>query len=333
MKNNLEKKTTIITYHYVRELPYTKYPKIKGLLASSFVKQLEYLKRYYSFVTVDDVRNAIYSKSKDLPHNSVLLTFDDGYVDHFKSVFPILLEHGIQGCFFPTTKSILHHDVLDVNQIHFILASANNIDHVINDLKHLLNKYKNEFELENYEYYYNKLSKGPLNYDSKKISFLKSLLQFELPKAVRNKILDILFRKYVTSSKKEFAKELYLNVEQIKCMIKNGMYFGNHSYSHYWMDKLTPEEQSVEIDNSLEFLNTLGAPVHDWVMCFPHGAYNESLLTIIRKKGCSFGLTIEPGIAELSINNSLKLNRLDTNEIPLGKNSDPCLWTKNIYSN
>ena len=46
---------------------------------------------------------AAVKNGKQLSHNSLLLTFDDGYKDHFEFVLPILEEFGIQGSFFPPT--------------------------------------------------------------------------------------------------------------------------------------------------------------------------------------------------------------------------------------
>ena len=91
-------------YHYVRELQHTRYPRIKALLKSEFTKQLTYLEEHYQFVTVNDCIDAIYS-NVELPSNAILLTFDDAYIDHYNTVFPILEEKGIQGCFFSTAKS------------------------------------------------------------------------------------------------------------------------------------------------------------------------------------------------------------------------------------
>src|SRR3954465_1886150 len=114
---------TIVVYHFVRELPHTRYPGIKGLLESEFRGQLEYLARHYEFTTAEQVMDSV-ANGKPLPRNAALLTFDDGYIDHFVTVFPMLDERGIQGCFFPPAKAIRENRVLDVNKIHFILASA-----------------------------------------------------------------------------------------------------------------------------------------------------------------------------------------------------------------
>lgn len=51
-------KLTIIMYHYVRDLFRSRYPQIKGLDISLFKGQLEYLKKNYNFVTIEQVISA-----------------------------------------------------------------------------------------------------------------------------------------------------------------------------------------------------------------------------------------------------------------------------------
>ena len=91
---------TIVMYHYVRELERTRYPAIKGRRTSEFRAQLAWLRRHHTPVTMAEVVHA--SRSGDpLPPRAVLLTFDDGYADHYTNVFPLLFDAGVQGAFFP----------------------------------------------------------------------------------------------------------------------------------------------------------------------------------------------------------------------------------------
>ncbi len=83
-------------YHYVRELSESRFKKIKGLNLSLFRKQISYLQSYYKFVTVKDCLETI-SGVRELPLKAALLTFDDGFIDHYLNVFPILHSEGIQG--------------------------------------------------------------------------------------------------------------------------------------------------------------------------------------------------------------------------------------------
>ena len=204
----MSQRLTVIMYHYVRELPYTRYPEIKALLTTEFKEQLAYLKKHYTFVTVSDCLSALQNEH-DLPSDACLLTFDDGYIDHFITVFPILEENEIQGCFFPPAKAILTNEVLDVNKIQFILASAcKDLDKLIRDLYAYIEKYRFQYQLQSNSYYYSKLAfKG--RFDSEEIIFIKRLLQIELEEKVRKLITDELFKKYVTKDEKSFSKELY----------------------------------------------------------------------------------------------------------------------------
>lgn len=322
------KQITIVMYHFVRELQYTRYPKIKGLLTSQFKEQLTYIEKHYQFVTIEDCINAIYSENfESFPSNAILLTFDDAYIDHFTTVFPLLEEKSIQGCFFPPAKAILKHEVLDVNKIHFLLASVSNIHGLLHDLYICLDKYRSEYSLENNDYYFSKLAKAN-RFDPKEVIFIKRLLQVELEEKLRNLIVNELFKKYVTNDEQAFSRELYMNIDQLKCMARNGMYIGSHGYDHYWLNTLSPEKQEKEIDLSLEFLKEVGSPTDNWVMCYPYGAYNSSLIDILIKKNCKLALTTKVDIASLNKDNAFTLERLDTNDLPKVANSGANLWTK-----
>ena len=279
------KQCSIVFYHYVRELPYTRYPQIKGLLASQFKEQLTYIERYYHFITVEDCINAIYF-DVDLPSNAILLTFDDGLIDHYNTVFPILESKGIQGCFFPSAKSILEHEVPDVHKIHFLLASALKIHDLLQDVYGCLDKYRSEYSLESNDHYFSKLAKaGPM--DTKEVVFVKRMLQSELEETLRNMIVGELFRKYVSNDEEAFSRELYVSVDQLQCMARNGMYIGSHGYNHYRMNTLPAEMLKKEIDMTLLFLKEkVRVSTDNWVMCYPYGAYDDSLIEILKKKNC-----------------------------------------------
>lgn len=76
---------------------------------------------------------AISTKEK-LPEKVLLLTFDDGYADNYNVAMPILENYGVQGSFFIPGKTFTTHQLLDVNKIHYVLASAN-IYNLVEDLE------------------------------------------------------------------------------------------------------------------------------------------------------------------------------------------------------
>lgn len=324
-------KLTIVMYHYVRDLKHSKYPEIKGLDIELFKEQLLYILKYYQIIKMDELIDALKNK-KTLPDNSLLLTFDDGYKDHFEFVFPILDEFGVQGSFFIPTKAIQKHKVLDVNKIHFILASVQDKSSIISDIYSLMNKYRKDYDLRSNAYYEHKLKAEESRFDTKETIFIKRILQRELPEELRNIIVDFLFKKYVSEDEESFSYELYMNVDQIKCMNRNGMYIGSHGYEHYWLNTLSKEQQQKEIEQSLGFLQELGINTENFAFCYPYGAYNNTLLSLLKEKGCIAAFTTHVGIADLNKDDNLLLPRLDTNDLPKNRIAEPNKWTLKTFN-
>ena len=307
---------TIIMYHYVRQLEETRYPAIKGRRTSEFRFQVDHIKKNYQPVTILDVVNCVRT-GDPLPPKAALLTFDDGYIDHYVNVFPILFDAGIQGAFFPPVSPVSRSELLDVNRIHFTLAAEMNHKKLGEFLDQEIRAYRQEYSLKSPEDYRIEWAK-PDRFDIAETIYVKRMLQVVLPERLRNIIARKLFSQYVSVDEVAFAAELYCTPAQLKLMQASGMYVGSHGDSHYWLNAVDDATQRREIENSLAFLRGIGSPVDEYcVMCFPYGAWNEPLLSILREYRCSVGLTTEVGTAQLGINNPLLLPRLDTNDIPI----------------
>ena len=318
--NNL----TIVMYHYVRDLKKSRYPDIKGLDINLFKEQINYMRKHYHIITMEEV---IYSIDNQLiiPDKSVLLTFDDAYADHYNNVFPILDKYKLQGSFYAPAKAIMEHSVLDVNKIHFILASVEDKVNVVKDLKESIEIYKKEYQLEDFDYYYKKLAK-PTRLDTKDVIFIKRLLQVELVEELRMKIVNTLFEKYIGMSEDVFSRELYMNEEQLKHMLRSGQHIGNHGYNHYWWNSLDEREMNQELDLSLDFLKKIGVDMNIWTACYPYGSYDEQSIKMLDERGCKLAVTTELDIATTNKNRRFIMPRLDTNDIPKNQNEKPNDW-------
>jgi peptidoglycan/xylan/chitin deacetylase (PgdA/CDA1 family) len=108
------------------------------------------------------------------------------------------------------------------------------------------------------------------------------------------------------------------------------MYLGSHGYNHHWLDSLDQPDQEQEVDRSLKFLTGIVGEFDDWIMCYPHGAYNISLLSVLESRGCKVGLTTKPGLAQLENGHCLALPRLDTNDLPKHAEAPPNQWTLQV---
>ena len=322
---------TVVMYHYVRDLKHSRYPSIKGLDVALFKEQVAFLKKHYSFVTVEEVIAATQGIHK-LPSHPVLLTFDDAYIDHFTYVFPILKNEGVQGAFYAPVKAIIQHKVLDVNKIHFILASTpeEKISSLLKEIALLLDKYREVYHLESFEFYYKKLAQLD-RFDTTEVIFVKRLLQVELVEELRNIITTELFEKIVGVEEGTFSRELYMSEDQMKCMVSAGMHIGSHGYDHYWLGSLPKEKQEVEIKESLKFIENIGGDIKHWTICYPYGNYNDDTITLLKENHCALGFTTEVKLADINNqmgDNVFKIPLLDTNDLPKDAKALPNNWYK-----
>lgn len=300
-------------YHYVRKLKDSRYPGIAGLDIALFREQIEFMKQHFDIVTMEQVLDAVKGKS-ELPQKAMLLTFDDGYVDHYTYALPVLEEFGVQGSFFIPGKTFSTHELLDVNKIHYILASAD-IDRLVVDLMKEMDYYRgNEYDYAPSEEMFNEYAVAN-RFDKKETIFVKRMLQTVLPEGLRKEISSRLFEKYVGITERQLAYELYLTEAQIRTMKRHGMFIGLHGYDHYWLGNLPPEQMRLDITRALETMDEF-IDRNNWVMNFPYGNYNTHVLDYIKEQGACAGFTTQVRKAHIGEDDALTLPRFDCNDFP-----------------
>ena len=94
----------VLTYHHVLST------RLRGSLArrpddavyaDEFDAQISHLRRHHHIVTGPQFQRFL--SGEPLPQHSVLVTFDDGYLNNFTDAFPILRRHDATAIFFLTT--------------------------------------------------------------------------------------------------------------------------------------------------------------------------------------------------------------------------------------
>ncbi len=306
-------KLFIVMYHYTRDLKHSRYPGIKGLDYPLFRQQIEFLMHNFSIITMEQLIAAT-DGNYELPQNAALLTFDDGYIDNYTFAFPVLEQTGLQGSFFIPGKTFSTHQLLDVNKIHYILASAE-IEKLLADVFERLDYYRgSEFDYPANDELFNEYAVAS-RFDSKETVFVKRMLQTILPEALRNRISSDLFEQYVGVSETQLAYELYMNEEHIRVMKQHGMFIGIHGYDHYWLGNLSSEEMKRDISKALVVMDAF-IDRNCWVMNYPYGSYNANVLDYLKSQGACLGLTTEVRVAQIGKDNALLLPRLDCNDFP-----------------
>lgn len=299
---------TTVMYHYVRPLAESAFPRLKALELRDFLTQLDYLQKHYTILSVEEF-SAVLTGCVSLPERACLLTFDDGYSDHYRHVFPHLVDRGLGGFFFAPKSSLIDRRMLEVNRIQFTLASHPHPEALADDVDAMIAaKGLDPAPLRTQHF-------GPNRFDGPEVAYVKRLLQNALPARLRSEVTAALFAGHVTADETGFTEDLYLSAEQAREMRANGMEFGGHGDLHLWHGLSSPEELSREVSGAVQALQAIGAPVEGGFYCYPYGSVTPSVREAVSAAGFRAGFTVEPALWTSGAD-PLGIPRLDTNDLP-----------------
>jgi peptidoglycan/xylan/chitin deacetylase (PgdA/CDA1 family) len=112
------------------------------------------------------------------------------------------------------------------------------------------------------------------------------------------------------------AREMYVSLDMLRVMARNGMHIGAHGKSHVWLDKEDAERQAREIDANLDMLRQVyGGKAFFWSIAYPYGAWNGDTRRLCNGRDASFGLTTEAKDAVITEDMRLVLPRVDVNDV------------------
>jgi peptidoglycan/xylan/chitin deacetylase (PgdA/CDA1 family) len=96
----------VIAYHAVADLRHDPVLRRYGVPGNLLATQLDALRRDgWTFVDLDAVLHAL-TGERDLPHRSILVTFDDAYADFLSAGWPVLTARGIPAVVFTVAGQI-----------------------------------------------------------------------------------------------------------------------------------------------------------------------------------------------------------------------------------
>jgi len=314
---------TAVMYHYVRDRDEGRFPDLRTLSVKDFRGQLEYILKHYRVCSAPELAEAVEGNGS-IPQNACLLTFDDGFVDHYETVFPLLLKYGVSGCFYVPAKPVLEKTVLDVHKLHFVLAVNRDKRKLLRETLDLGKQLFPELDTFRPE---SLVPERDLHsrFDEPVVTMLKRLLQKALPESIRTAIVSELFARYVSRDEADFAKQLYLDVDQLQKMKASGMHIGGHGHYHRWMAAISNDEQRQELELTRAFVAE-DTPEGWWSLAYPYGSFNAETLDMVAKLGCTFALTTEVG-TNFDLRSRYELRRLDANDLPFTSDAPVCNWT------
>jgi peptidoglycan/xylan/chitin deacetylase (PgdA/CDA1 family) len=223
----------VLNYHRIGnpcESPYD--PGVFSTTAEQFDLQIDYLKRRFYMTTLDE---AVAMACGDTPiRTSVLITFDDGYLDNYSLAFPVLRSHGVQGVFFLPTSFVGTNHIPWWDVIAYIVRNSRN--HVVRL------QYPEQIEFD--------LRRQGVQRVIMKIlqSYKKPTMEFH------DRFIRELEAACETSAPPLNAERCFLNWQEAREMLEGGMAFGSHTHTHEILSKLSIERQREEACISREAL-------------------------------------------------------------------------------
>ena len=87
---------SILMYHRISDDP-----MIPGIAPAIFEQQLDYLLQHFCIINMNQLIEGL--QKKQLPHNAIAITFDDGHADFYTHAWPRLQTRGLSATLFVTS--------------------------------------------------------------------------------------------------------------------------------------------------------------------------------------------------------------------------------------
>jgi len=278
---------TVFMYHDVRDDMESKYKdrySLRSFLTiQQFVSQIKYIKYRYKVISSAQ----FYDMGNNINDNYAVLTFDDGLLDHYTNVLPILNYYNLPATFLLAVEPVMGTGIIHSHKIQFIMACADNEKQVVDSIFDKLNLSK---EAASILWQGFSISCRIDNWWTKEMVFITNFLRqgTETSYTITNELFD----EYVTKDYESFNSQLYLSEKQIKKFVDAGMTIGGHGYTSENLLLLNGVDKSTDIVKSLDFINPF---LKDNFISFsyPNGAYDDDAINTLRINGCSIAYTTE----------------------------------------
>lgn len=303
-----------VMYHYVRPFDLDQ-PHLFYLNLEDFEQQLEYFEQSIGIITRSQWYSALNDQT-ELP-SGVVLTFDDGLMDHYRYVYPLLKARNLWGIFYISSTTLQAQQLLNVHRVHYLLGRFGGT-RVLKVLDSLLSNdlfipgFYDQLEAAPY-------SKQTMDNDSLRV---KKIVNYALKPESKDLLLSQLFNK-LAGDESIVSQQFYMNAEQIAEMADDGFTFGAHGASHNLLTKFKGDTLSNEVTGSVTALNNC-LPKRSDTFCYPYGgpdSWNQQVLKELQEQNIRYGFCVESKditVADIQ-QRPLLLPRYDCNEFPFGQ--------------
>jgi peptidoglycan/xylan/chitin deacetylase (PgdA/CDA1 family) len=222
----------VLNYHRIGDAHATPYDSgVFSGTAEELDEQVRYLKRHFHIATLDEVVESIATGGPR--HATVLITFDDGYIDNYQLAFPVLRSHGVQGVFFLPTAFVGTNHLPWWDVVAYLVKQA---------------------RTRTIQLQYPEPLSFALDQEGVANVIMHILLVCARPEVRTDDVISQLEAACDCRRPDANADRCYLDWNEAREMKQHGMAFGSHTHSHEILTKLPPLRQEEELRTSRETL-------------------------------------------------------------------------------
>ncbi|MDE1178174.1 MAG: polysaccharide deacetylase family protein [Edaphobacter sp.] len=282
----------IVTHHRVGNAAASRFDRaIFSASADAFDRQVKYFKRHLSVIGGEELE-AIAAGRQKLTRMHVAFTFDDGYVNDYRTTFDILKANDCTGSFFLVPEYVGTATVPWWDEIAYLVR----------------NTARTSLSL---------TYPAPLTVTigtDREAAIVAVLRHYKLPSNHDGNILLEQLREQAGCELPHVGRR-FITWEEAREMRAAGMTIGSHTQTHRLLGQLTPEEQHWELAESKRVIEeNIGAPVTS--VAYPvgiRGAFDEHTERITRELGYNVGFSFYGGVNTPEHMQPTNLLRISTN--------------------
>ena len=289
ISNYRGKRVTILTFHRIGS---NNNGKITHSLPTSFLSKrnfertIKFLLKHYTVISLSDYLNKINTKEQ-LPKNSVIITFDDGYHDIYENGFQIFKKYKIPVIIFLTSSFMDSRKVFWWDLLYALFKNGvidSSVNHFSNEIytKDIENKLLSIFSIDRKKR------------DQLIISMITELQNYEYSSL---KLLVQNLKKRIEIDSTTLVKEnRMLSWNNIRELQSAGITFGSHTKSHvFFNDHLSKDIIGNEILNSkIDLENRLKNEIV--AFAYPGGKISAQTKKLVKENGYKIACTQNSGI-------------------------------------
>jgi peptidoglycan/xylan/chitin deacetylase (PgdA/CDA1 family) len=277
----------VLTYHRVDELDRRPalFPGMISATPEAFDQQMGYLALNYHVISLAELLDA-YQTATPLPPRSVLVTFDDAYLDFAEHAWPTMKRYGLPVTLFVPTAFPDHPErTFWWDRLYQAVSTATNRETIDTPI-------------------------GPLPLTTAVQRVRSFTLLKDYVKTLPHHAAMPWVEQICASFDAPAPLHAVLGWDALRRLAAEGVTLGAHTRSHPLMNRVEPDEVRDEAVGSLRDLEREIGRVPP-IFAYPSGGFNDNAVRILEHEGFALAFTTVRGVNDLHHADRLRLRRIN----------------------